>query len=112
MKQAFDKKTGDVIVLVEEEDWPEIVEIAKTLQTPGWSILERAQERSRAAIIEAIKECTKKKSLREMTTDRASKLDGFDQAIGMAENLVEQMNEQIKRIRGDQNETTEHNVDE
>lgn len=103
MKHGYDKKSGEFVCLVDEDDWSRIADLAKIMQSEGWKFLMETNIKSREAIVEAIKECTRKKSLRDMTLDRASKLDGFDQAVGLAENLVSQMNEQIKsKEKGEQ----------
>ena len=104
MKFGTDKKTGEFVALVEKTDWQEVSMLADMLKHPGWVWLCDQNKKSREAIIESIKESTKKKSLAEMLIRRASKLDGFDQAQSLADNFVEQMKVQINdELIGDKN---------
>ena len=95
MKVSYNAKRGDFVVQVQEQDWPKVLEIAKTMQTPGWEFLEALNQESREKILDAIKMCSKETPVLDM----ASKLDGFDQATRLAPLLVKQMNLQMEELQ-------------
>lgn len=96
MKLTQDK-FGVPRVEIEEKDIEDAYEIEKMMQTKGWQILKGYESYAREMMINSGKEGIKKRASRDLSDIRWAIMQGFDEAIILADRVVKRSKELIEK---------------
>lgn len=96
MKLTQDK-FGVPRVEIEEKDIEDAHEIEKMMQSKGWQVLKGYENYAREMMIRSGKEGIKKRASRDLSDIRWAIINGFDEAIILAERIVQKSKELIDK---------------
>lgn len=114
MKVTFDDIAKEVDLRFDKKDKNEIYEYRLTLaslkalvDSEGYKKLKEYERLAREQIIDSGKRGTRDKDKNELSSEKWSMLDGFDQCVLMAEKLIKKLNDYIETKEEEQKEKQE-----